>query len=83
MLIDEDTRLVQCGLCETWLDAFTALRVLTREWDRHVNCTKWAKYKYEEIRDKVADLKREEANTKARLRNAKKKLASVTRGQTE
>ena len=81
MLIDPDTRLVQCGLCETWLDSFTALEILTREWSRHVEATKWAKYKYEQLRDKVSDLKREEINAKSRLRRARKRLAADEKGQ--
>ena len=77
MLIDPDTRLVQCELCETWLDAFTALEVLTRKWDRHVEATKWAEYTYKQLADKVADLKREEIRVKARLRRARKRIAEI------
>lgn len=80
MTIDEETRLVHCPLCDSWLDAFTALEVLTRRWQQQVDATEWAQYSYKQLRDQVAKLKREERNTKARIRNAKRKLCELKGG---
>lgn len=77
MTIDPDTRLVQCGICDRWLDAFTALSVLTRRWHQQAEATKWAEYRLESVSEAVVKLKREERNIKARIRSAKKRLKKL------
>ena len=77
MLICPDTQLVQCGLCDAWLSPFEALRVLTRRWEEQTQATKYAEYKLDSVRKELVRLKRDEENTKARLRNARKRLKEV------
>ena len=77
MLICPDTQLVQCGVCSAWLSAFEALRVLTRRWEEQTQATKYATYRLESVRKEFARLKRDEENTKTRLRNARRRLKEV------
>lgn len=81
MLIDEDTRLVQCGLCERWLDAFTALEVLTREWQRQKQATEFARVEMKSVSGRLVKLRQEERNTKARLRRARNKLEELEQNE--
>jgi hypothetical protein len=83
MTIDEETRLVHCPLCDSWLDAFTALEVLTRRWQQQTDAAEWAEYRYKQLRNKVAGLKREERNIKARIRSAKRRLAELPKEDSE
>lgn len=62
------SRTVWCRMCKQEIDPFDVVMDMASDWDRAT----WREREMRELSDKVEQLKTEEANTKARIRNARK-----------
>lgn len=71
-LIERD-RAVMCSDCGAAIDAFTALCKLASEWERHAAWTRAVEAERRRAEEKLAEVKRELANAKARRRSAVKR----------
>jgi hypothetical protein len=73
-VIDEKERTVHCKRCDADIDPFDAILYLAKRWDRVREATEHYASEQKRLEVSVADLQRQERNTKARLKRAKAKL---------
>lgn len=66
--LDEEARRVYCSDCEAEIPAFDALVKFSREFERWVIARDRARAEAVRASERLADLKRQERNAKARLR---------------
>lgn len=77
LVINKETELVQCARCGTWLSPFKALRLIVQQWDWHQASIRRSRADAERAHASLVELKRQEANTKARLKRAQRKLSEL------
>lgn len=80
--LDKKRRVVLCR-CGQVIDPFDFVVKLAHGWEDEMRQLQAARKEAELLRDDIARLKRDEANTKARLRTARKALASLPPGEGE
>lgn len=68
--LDCGSRRVYCGACEQEVDAFDALHTLAGMFERVNSRYKAASAEAKRVEARLADLKRQESNAKARVRRA-------------
>lgn len=71
MELDTERRRTYCRACEAEVDNFDALVKLAQEWETQQYRTAEATRQADDLEARVSELRREERNTKARLRRAK------------
>ncbi len=76
--LDPDSHRVYCRDCETEVDPWEVLNHLAQNWERWANVRDTAKQEAKYRLGDVEQVKREERNTKSRLRRAKDGLYSVS-----
>jgi hypothetical protein len=68
--LDTEARRVYCVDCDQEVPAFDALLNFERYYDRYVSTCRRAQREAEAAEERLEELKREERNTKARIRRA-------------
>lgn len=73
--VHEATRRLRCVECDAELDPFDFLARMAQRLDVYVGSIRALRHREERLLAKVQSLERDERNTKARLKTAKKRLA--------
>lgn len=71
--VDDAARTLKCRKCGVDLDPFTVLAQLASEGERLVQAAQRWRREADELVERVADLRREEANCKSRIRTARRR----------
>ena len=74
ILIDEHFRILECEGCGKKIDPFEYLLKIARENDMYWDMRKRYKKEAQEVHARLQELKREEKNTKARIKRLQKQI---------
>lgn len=77
VLVDEQNRTLECEQCGQILDPFSYMMGIARGNDHAFDRRSKLQKGIRELSEKVEELKRQERNTKARLRRAKSKIKEM------
>lgn len=77
-VIEPNQRLVLCKDCKASLDLFECLHEIARERDNMIFRRRELRRQIAELEARLADMKRNEANTRARLKTLSKKKVPLT-----